>query len=92
MTDATLKPVNVSGINCNTWRGRRLALFRLCDEIEVIINVLDVEEKTDPHDLPKIEKIGIVHKRELLNQLSVLKRTILIWNDGQVTPEALKPY
>jgi hypothetical protein len=88
----TLKPVLVSGINCNTFRGRRLALFRLCDEIEVIINALDVEEDASPIDPGPTMKIDAAHKRELVNQLAVLKRTILLWNDGRVTPEALKPY
>jgi hypothetical protein len=82
----------VSGINVHTWRGRRLALFRLCDNIETIINALDVNEGPGSLDMPRGGKIDDAHKGELVNQLSVLKRTILLWNDGRVEPQTLKPY
>lgn len=82
----------VSGINVHTWRGRRLALFRLCDEMEIIIKALDVEEGAGSLDMPRGGKIDEQHKGELVNQLNVLKRTVLLWNDGRVEPQTLKPY
>lgn len=82
------------GISLDSFRGRRLAIFRTCDDLETIIKALDAEDGGRSTDAGV--KIGVriddAHRNELINQVRVLKRTILLWNDGRVDPISMRDY
>lgn len=77
------------GIELDGFRGRRLATFRCCDDLEKIIMALDTGEVNTADPSPRI---SLGHQAELINQVRVLKRTILRWNDGHVGPFNMQAY
>ncbi len=79
--------------NLDNFRGRRLAIFRCCDDLEKIIAALDAGDGGRSLDSTTCGiKIDAAHRNELINQVRVLKRMILLWNDGRVEQIAMKAY
>lgn len=78
------------GISLDGFRGRRLAIFRCCDDLEEIVAALDRGD--GGRSLDAGVKIDDAHRNELVNQVRVLKRTLLLWNDGRVERVEMKPY
>jgi hypothetical protein len=83
----------VSGLesyDLDNFRGRRLAIFRCCDDLEKIASQID--QGDGGRSLDAGTKIDAGHRNELINQIRVLKRTMLLWNDGRVEPVEMKAY
>jgi hypothetical protein len=76
--------------NLDNYRGRRLAIFRCCDDLEKIIAAIDSGD--GGRSLDAGVKIDDAHRSELINLVRIVKRTALIWNDGRVERAAMKGY
>lgn len=73
------------------YRGRRLRACNAAEDLVAIIEALGVE---DGSQLPPVDATlpappSAQQKAELQNTVATLLRTILIWNDGQVSPQRL---
>lgn len=75
-----------------TWRGRRLLTCRAIDDITLMIENLGVEENSDPIPDGFVSTITPEMKNELHNQAAVLLRTILLHNDGRISPAKLQRF
>jgi hypothetical protein len=76
--------------NLDSFRGRRLAIFRCCDDLEKIIEAIDRGD--GGRSLDAGVKIDDAHRCELINQVRVLKRMALLWNDGRVERSEMKAH
>lgn len=74
----------------NSFRDRRLAIFHYCDALEKI--VASIDKGDGGRSLDAGLKIDDAHRSELVNQIRVLKRTLLIWNDGRVERVEMKAH
>lgn len=79
------------------WRGRRLLACRAADELH---NIIDGLSSDNGSDLPPVSGLpgGLpappsqAHIREMQNTVANLLRTILLWNDGNVSPQRLRRF
>ncbi len=72
------------------WRGRRLLACRAAQDLHDIADALAADNGDDlppNYGLPQPPSPG--HIREIQNSAAVLLRTILLWNDGSVSPSTL---
>lgn len=80
------------------WRGRRLLACRAAGELHDVIAGLASDNGADlpppdtglPGGLPAPPSRG--HIREMQNTAANLLRTILLWNDGSVSPSILQRF
>jgi len=75
-----------------SWRGRRLLTCRAIGDLHCMIENLGVEENSDPIPDGFVSTITPELKEELMNQATVLLRTILLHNDGRVSPSRLQRF
>lgn len=73
------------------WRGRRLLVCRTIDQLDEIISALASDDGSDPppseYGLPTPPNAAQIN--ELHNMAKVLFRMIILWNDGNVSPQKL---
>ncbi|MCP1932494.1 hypothetical protein [Bradyrhizobium elkanii] len=76
----------------DNYRIRRIEAYRAFELLEKIIDNLGVEDGTclPLPDMPLPVTPSEAHKNELKNAATTLLRTILIWNDGNVSPSGLQ--
>ena len=76
---------------CN-YRIRRLEAYRAAELLEKVIDNLGVEDGTclPLPDMPPPLTPNDAHKAEMKNQVTSLLRTILLWNDGNVSSSRLQ--
>ncbi len=70
------------------WRGRRLLACEAATTLHRIIDELQADDGKHPRDeAPSIPSEAL--RREMQNTVANLLRTILLHNDGQVSPQTL---
>lgn len=76
----------------DNYRIRRIEAYRAFELLEKVIDNLGVEDGTCPPlpDFPLPDTPSEAHKNELKNAATTLLRTILIWNDGNVSRSGLQ--
>jgi hypothetical protein len=76
----------------NNYRIRRIEAYRGFELLEKVVDNLGVEDGSQAPlpDMPLPVTPSEAHKNELKNAATTLLRTILIWNDGNVSQSGLQ--
>jgi hypothetical protein len=75
------------------WRGRRLLACWATDLLRDVITALANDDGSHlPPDGGMPTPPSAAHIREMENQATALMRTILLWNDGAVSPHSLRSF
>lgn len=76
----------------NNYRIRRIEAYRAFELLEKVIDNLGVEDGSQLPlpDMPLPVTPSDQHKNEMKNAATALLRTILIWNDGNVSRSELQ--
>lgn len=78
----------------DNYRIRRIEAYRAAELLEKVIENLGVEDGTclPLPDTPPPLTPSDAHKAEMKNAVTTLLRTILLWNDGNVSPSRLQRF